>query len=64
MTIRRFEQLARASPFTVEQIEPTPIRELRWLHGRWTREWTSNGGGGIAEALSECRFLRFVVRVN
>ena len=41
MTIRRFEQLARASPFTVERIEPTPIRKLRWLHGRWNQEWTS-----------------------
>jgi SAM-dependent methyltransferase len=41
MTIRRFEQLARASPFTVERIKVTPIRKLRWLHCRWSREWTS-----------------------
>ena len=41
MTIRRFEQLARASPFTLERIEPIPIRRLHRLHGRWSREWTS-----------------------
>jgi len=41
MTIRRFEQLVCTSPFTMEQIEPVPIRKLRWLHCRATREWST-----------------------
>lgn len=41
MTIRRFERLVAASPFRLLQLAPVPIRRLRRLHNRMTREWTS-----------------------
>ena len=41
MNIARFERIVRDSPLQVESIEPVPIRRLKWLHSRWTREWTS-----------------------
>lgn len=48
MTISRFERLVAASPFQqVRAIETVPIRKLRPLHNRLTREFTS--------ALVRCR---------
>lgn len=41
MNIARFEKIVGQSPLEVESIEPVPIRKLKWLHTRWTREWTS-----------------------
>ncbi len=41
MTISRFEQLVRASRFQLESIEPVPIRKLRPVHTRATREFTT-----------------------
>lgn len=41
MTIRRFERLVATSPFKLVHLAPVPIRPLRRLHSRWTREWTS-----------------------
>ncbi len=41
MTIRRFEKLVAASPFEFVTLEPVPIRKLRWLHNRVTREFTT-----------------------
>jgi SAM-dependent methyltransferase len=41
MTIRRFEKLVRRSPFRIDYLEPVPIRKLRWLHNRVTREFTT-----------------------
>jgi SAM-dependent methyltransferase len=41
MTIRRFEQVVAASQFRLVELAPVPIRRLRRLHSRWTREWTS-----------------------
>jgi SAM-dependent methyltransferase len=41
MTIRRFEALVAASPFRAELLELVPIRKLRWLHNRITREFTT-----------------------
>src|SRR5215472_9637809 len=38
MTIRRFEGLLERSPFAVEQFELVPIRRLKSLHNRLTRE--------------------------
>lgn len=41
MTIRRFARLLRASPFDVEFLETVPIRRLRLIHNRFTREFTT-----------------------
>ena len=42
MTIRRFERLVAASPFrTTTTLECVPIRPLRRVHARLTREWTT-----------------------
>jgi SAM-dependent methyltransferase len=41
MTIGRFERLIAASPFEVASLELAPIRKLRRLHGRLTREFTT-----------------------
>lgn len=41
MSIRRLEQLVEASPLRMLELELIPIRPLRWLHARWTREFTS-----------------------
>lgn len=39
MTIGRFENLLRESPFVVEQFDLVPIRKLKPLHNRLTREF-------------------------
>ena len=41
MSIDRFERMAAESAFKVENIEPVPIRKLRPVHCKWTREWTT-----------------------
>jgi len=41
MTIRRFERLVRQSPFRLEHFEAVPIRKLRPLAVRLTREFTT-----------------------
>lgn len=41
MTIARFERLVAASPFVLERVSLVPIRPLRRLHHRFTREWTT-----------------------
>lgn len=41
MTIGRFEKMVHNSPFTIERLECLPIRKLRRLHNRLTREWTT-----------------------
>jgi SAM-dependent methyltransferase len=41
MTIKRFERMVRRSPFEIESLEAVPIRKLKWLHSKWTREWTT-----------------------
>ena len=41
MTIASFEKLARTSRFRVEMLETIPIRKLRRLHSRITREFTT-----------------------
>ena len=38
MTVRRFEKLIKASPFQFEKFEAVPIRAVRRLHNRFTRE--------------------------
>jgi SAM-dependent methyltransferase len=42
MTIARFEKLVKQSPFVVESLEAVPIRRLRRLHTRLTREFTTS----------------------
>jgi SAM-dependent methyltransferase len=42
MTIARFEKLVKQSPFVVDFLEAVPIRRLRPLHNRLTREFTSS----------------------
>ncbi len=41
MTIARFQKLVAGSGFTLEDIQCVPIRRLRGLHNRWTREFTT-----------------------
>jgi len=41
MTIGRFERLVAASPFRLEFLEAVPIRRLKHLHNRLTREFTT-----------------------
>lgn len=41
MTIRRFERLVAESPFDFESFEAVPIRRLKPLAGRVTREFTT-----------------------
>ena len=42
MTIARFEKLVKRSPFVVDSLEAVPIRRLRLLHNRFTREFTTS----------------------
>lgn len=42
MTIARFERLVRCSPFVIESMETRPIRRLRLMHNRLTREFTTS----------------------
>lgn len=41
MTIARFERIVRESPFRLEQLEPVPIRRLKPIASRLTREFTT-----------------------
>ena len=41
MTISRFEALVRGSPFELRSLQPVPIRKLRRVHNRFTREFTT-----------------------
>jgi SAM-dependent methyltransferase len=41
MTIGRFERMVRKSPFEIELLEEVPIRRLRPLHSKLSREWTT-----------------------
>jgi SAM-dependent methyltransferase len=41
MTIERFERLVSASRFRIEALEAVPIRKLRLVHCRLTREFTT-----------------------
>ena len=50
MSIRRFEKLVESSDFELSQLELVPIRTLRRLHGRWTREFTT--------AIVRCRLVK------
>ena len=52
MTIRRFEKLVEASPFRIVRMELVPIRRLRYVHNRWTREFTT--------AIVRCRLAKRV----
>jgi SAM-dependent methyltransferase len=42
MTIARFERLLRCSPFVIDWLETRPIRKLRLMHNRLTREFTTS----------------------
>jgi SAM-dependent methyltransferase len=42
LSIRAFEKIVQASPFQPVFLECVPIRKLRWLHNRVTREFTSS----------------------
>jgi hypothetical protein len=53
MTIRRFEKLVEDSPFLLSSLVLVPIRKLRWLHNRWTREFTT--------AVIRCRLVKMDV---
>lgn len=42
MTVRRFTELVAQSGFRVEDFKVVPIRPLRWIHNRLTREFTTS----------------------
>ena len=42
LTIREFERIVAESPFQFATLEPVPIRKLRRLHNRLTREFTTS----------------------
>jgi SAM-dependent methyltransferase len=42
MTIARFERLLKAGPLAVASFETKPIRKLRFVHNRLTREFTTS----------------------
>jgi SAM-dependent methyltransferase len=42
MTVSRFERIISASPFRIEKFETVPIRKLRLLFNRVTREFTTS----------------------
>lgn len=42
MTIRQFKKLVADSDFTMEKLEPVPIRKLRWFNNALTREFTTS----------------------
>jgi len=42
MTIARFERLVKQSPFVLDFLEAVPIRRLRPVHNRLTREFTTS----------------------
>lgn len=50
MTIAKFEKLVADSPFRFASLELVPIRKLRFLHNRCTREFTT--------ACVRCRLVR------
>jgi SAM-dependent methyltransferase len=50
MSIAKFEKLVRESPFNVASLELLPIRRLRALHNRRTREFTT--------AIVRCRLVK------
>lgn len=50
MTIARLEDLVAGSDFRFAALEPVPIRKLRWLHNRFTREFTT--------AVVRCRLVK------
>ena len=50
MTIGRFERLVEHSPFELAMLEAVPIRRLRRLHNRCTREF--------ATAIVRCRLVK------
>lgn len=50
MTIRRFEKIVGMSPFRFVEFEAVPIRKLRPVHNRFTREFTS--------AIVRCRLAK------
>jgi hypothetical protein len=41
MSIKRFKQLCDESDFRIEKLECVPIRKLRMVHNRLTREFTT-----------------------
>lgn len=42
MTIARFEKLVKQSPFVIDFLATVPIRRLRFVHTRLTREFTTS----------------------
>jgi SAM-dependent methyltransferase len=50
MTIRRFEELVADSPLKFTSLELVPIKKLRHLHNRFTREFTT--------AIVRCRLVK------
>ncbi len=50
MTIARFLKLVDDSSFELQSFHAVPIRPLRWLHNRWTREFTTS--------MIECKLVK------
>jgi SAM-dependent methyltransferase len=56
MTIHRFEEILKRSPFAVEQLELVPIRRMKPLHNRVTREFLT--------AIVRCRLRKPLPRAT
>lgn len=41
LTVKRFKRIVAQSEFEFESIEPVPIRKLKFLSNKWTREFTT-----------------------
>ncbi len=41
LTVKRFKKIVAQSEFEFESIEPVPIRKLKLLSNKWTREFTT-----------------------
>jgi len=56
MTIRRFERIVAGSPFQFAELDTVPVRKLRSVHNRLTREFTT--------AVVRCRLVKRGVRTG
>jgi hypothetical protein len=50
MTIRKFEEMLKCSPFAIDHLELIPIRRLKPFHNRFTREFLT--------AIVRCRLTK------
>jgi len=64
MTIAKFERFIKASPWQRARLEYVPIRKLRWLHNRVTREFFTSSIRCALSKESSARPVRSDLRPN